>query len=80
MDGSSAVSPIGMAVAAWQRRGGVRGRFRIAVIKWFNRPRGFGFLTQGEGTHICSYGISDGPKELMPVEARPLDAVLPRPH
>ncbi|MGQ0446667.1 MAG: cold-shock protein [Beijerinckiaceae bacterium] len=27
------------------------GGFQIAVVKWFNRPRGFGFLTQGEGTH-----------------------------
>jgi cold shock protein len=26
------------------------GGFQIAVVKWFNRPRGFGFLTQGEGT------------------------------
>jgi CspA family cold shock protein len=26
------------------------GGFQIAIVKWFNRPRGFGFLTQGEGT------------------------------
>jgi cold shock protein len=26
------------------------GAFQIAIVKWFNRARGFGFLTQGEGT------------------------------
>jgi CspA family cold shock protein len=26
------------------------GGFEDAVVKWFNRVRGFGFLTQGEGT------------------------------
>jgi CspA family cold shock protein len=27
-----------------------KGGFERATVKWFNRLRGFGFLTQGEGT------------------------------
>jgi CspA family cold shock protein len=49
------------------------GGFQIAVVKWFNRPRGFGFLTRGEGTQdifvhmetLRRYGIA----ELRPGES-----------
>jgi CspA family cold shock protein len=49
------------------------GGFEIAIVKWFNRVRGFGFLTRGEGTEdifvhmetLRRYGIA----ELKPGES-----------
>ncbi len=67
MDDSNAVHP-----AEWQPpRARIEmisaGGYQIAIVKWFNRTRGFGFLTQGEGTQdifvhmetLRRYGIAE---------------------
>ncbi|HKN27006.1 MAG TPA: cold-shock protein [Roseiarcus sp.] len=53
------------------------GGFEIVIVKWFNRARGFGFLTRGEGTEdifihmetLRRYGF---------IDPRPGDSMLAR--
>jgi cold shock protein len=62
MEGSSAGRPRPTRIAV-----APAGGFQIAIVKWFNRQRGFGFLTRGEGTQdifvhmetLRRYGIAE---------------------
>ena len=73
MDGSEAVHPCEWRGSRLPIEAVPASGFQIAIVKWFNRVRGFGFLTQGEGTPdifvhmetLRRYGIA----ELRPGES-----------
>jgi len=76
MDESTVVHPSQMPVRTHVQVTPTSG-FEIAIVKWFNRLRGFGFLTRGEGTKdifvhmetLRKYGFA---------ELKPGDSVLVR--
>jgi CspA family cold shock protein len=101
IDLSNAAHPCEIRPSAARHVAPPSGGFEIAVVKWFNRTRGFGFLTRGDGTGdifihmetLRHYGVGevqpgesllvrfgDGPKGLMAVEVRPLNAAASRSH
>jgi CspA family cold shock protein len=73
LDGSEAVHPSEWRPSRTRVDIVPTGGFQIAIVKWFNRSRGFGFLTQGEGTEdifvhmetLRRYGLA----ELRPGES-----------
>jgi CspA family cold shock protein len=76
LDESTAVHPA-MHTARTHVQVVPTGGYEIAIVKWFNRVRGFGFLTRGDGTEdifvhmetLRKYGIT---------ELKPGDSLLVR--
>jgi cold shock protein len=50
MDESTAIHPSQSAAGRTHVQVTPTGGYEIAIVKWFNRVKGFGFLTRGEGT------------------------------
>nr|WP_244593994.1 cold-shock protein [Rhodoblastus sphagnicola] len=67
MDESTAVHPAQLPMARTHAEVQSVGGYEIVVVKWFNRVKGFGFLTRGDGTQdifihmetLRRYGIAD---------------------
>ncbi|MBN9081567.1 MAG: CspA family cold shock protein [Rhizobiales bacterium] len=67
LDESTATHPSQLQAPRTHAQVSAAGGFEIVVVKWFNRVRGFGFVTRGEGTEdifvhmetLRRFGIAD---------------------
>jgi CspA family cold shock protein len=67
LDESTATHPSQLQAPRTHVQVAAPGGFEIVVVKWFNRVRGFGFVTRGEGTEdifvhmetLRRFGIAD---------------------
>jgi cold shock protein len=77
MDDSTAVHPSQSTAGRTHVQVAATSGYEIAIVKWFNRVKGFGFLTRGDGTEdiflhmetVRRYGLA---------ELKPGDSVLVR--
>ena len=67
LDESTAVHPSQLGAARTHAQVSAVGGFEIVIVKWFNRIRGFGFVSRGDGTEdifihmetLRKYGLAD---------------------
>ena len=67
LDETTALHPAQLAPARTHAQVASVGGFEIVIVKWFNRIRGFGFVSRGEGTEdifihmetLRKFGIAD---------------------
>lgn len=77
MDDATAVRPPQMTVARTHSSVAATSPLERAVVKWFNRIRGYGFLTRGEGTEDIFVHM-ETLRQFGLAELRPGQAVLVR--
>ncbi len=77
MDESTAVHPALSSAGRTHVQVKATGGYEIAIVKWFNRVKGFGFLTRGEGTEDIFLHMETVRRFGM-TELKPGDSVLVR--
>jgi cold shock protein len=77
MDDSTAVHPSQSSAGRTHVQVTPTGGYEIAIVKWFNRVKGFGFLTRGEGTEDIFLHM-ETVRRFGLAELKPGDSVLVR--
>ena len=77
MDESTAIHPSQSSAGRTHVQVTPVGGYEIAIVKWFNRVKGFGFLTRGEGTEDIFLHM-ETVRRFGLAELKPGDSVLVR--
>lgn len=77
IDESTAIHPAQSAAARTHSQVTPSSGYEIAIVKWFNRVKGFGFLTRGEGTDDIFLHM-ETVRRFGLAELKPGDSVLVR--